>query len=115
MKKTKFLIIGLILVCLVGTCAASAYAFDFGTWLKNVLGIKEVEEEPTEIFVPIEEIRALEVVPDIQIRPAIKVVVPPGCRISPVTLCCYACFFCNVYKAVFTIIAEKIISVANHN
>lgn len=62
MKKRKFLIICAILVILIGASAASASAFDFVGWLKKILGIKLSEtEEPTEIFVPIEDIKIEEI------------------------------------------------------
>ncbi|MFH1642510.1 MAG: hypothetical protein ABIC04_06460 [Nanoarchaeota archaeon] len=63
MKKNKFLIIGVILACLIGACAANASALDFGGWVKKVLGIRDTEEQPKEIFVPIEEIKIEEDTP----------------------------------------------------
>ncbi len=54
-RGMKFLIVGLMLICLIGMSAASASAFDFIGWMKRVLGIQE-QEEPNEIFVPIEDI-----------------------------------------------------------
>ena len=50
MKKVFTLVLILVLV------SSSAYAFDFAAWLKGILGINE-PEQPTEVFVPIEEIK----------------------------------------------------------
>jgi|SRR3989344_1715354 len=52
----KKMVAGLLLVLLFSSFAVSAYAFDFTGWLRSILGIKETPEEPTELFVPIEDI-----------------------------------------------------------
>ncbi|MFH2028233.1 MAG: hypothetical protein ABIJ08_03795 [Nanoarchaeota archaeon] len=58
--RKKFLMVSLILVLLISSCAIGASAFEFGKWVKNVLGIQEMEQEQTEIFVPIDEIKIQE-------------------------------------------------------
>lgn len=61
MKKSKILITGVILIILISSCIG-VYAFDFGAWMKNILGIKDIEEQETEIFVPLDEIKTEEIV-----------------------------------------------------